>query len=54
MDISGNQLAVMHSWLLDFGERDYTPSPCKISIISHYQPFFGEFGDKKWSVLAYF
>ena len=38
MDIAGNRLAVMHSWLLDFGERDNTPSLCKISFISHYQP----------------
>ena len=38
MDIAGNRLAVMHSWLLDFGERDNTPSLCKISFISHHQP----------------
>ena len=27
-----NTKKVMHSCLLDFGERDYTPSPSKISF----------------------
>ena len=38
MDIAGNRSEVRHSWLLEFGERDYPPSPCKMSIISHHQP----------------
>ena len=38
MDIAGNRLAVMRSWLFDFGKRDYAPSPCNVSIISHNQP----------------
>ena len=37
IDIGGNRLSVTHSSLLDFGEKDYIPSPYKIYIISRYQ-----------------
>ena len=35
IDIAGNWLLFMHSCLLGFGEKNNTPSLCKICIISH-------------------